>query len=188
MSRNWPMNALKFIGFTLLVTAIAAVVAPSLPASASYIDIAVFFLITLIIGGLSWTVMPSLGEWTEHKPPLLRWTILVSALIGTGTVGTAIASAIGYYGFGVERGASPLYLLGLTLPVALPITVVVGVITTIIVAGRGRLERSREALQQQRLERERAEAGRRGAIGVLVIASATALPVQYAQFHLGADS
>jgi len=151
------MDILKFIGFTLLVTAIVAAVAPSLPASDSYIDIAVFFLFTLIIGGLSWTVMPSLGAWTEPKPPPLRWTILVSALLGTGTVGTAIASAIGYYGLGVERGSPPLLLFGQTLPVALPITVVVGVITTLIVAGKDRLEISRMALETQRLERERAE-------------------------------
>lgn len=157
MTRNWPMDVLKFIGFTALVTAIVVAIAPSLPASEFYIDIVVFFLFTLIIGALSWAVIPSLGKWTEHKPPLLRWTILVSALLGTGTVGTAVASAIIRYGFRVERVASPLHLFGLTLPVALPITVVVGVITTIIVAGKRRLEASREALQTQRLERERAE-------------------------------
>jgi two-component system sensor histidine kinase AlgZ len=151
------MDILKFIGFTLLITAIVVVVAPSLPASDAYIGIAVFFLFTLIIGGLSWTVMPSLGKWTENLPTPLRWSILVSALIGAGTVGTAIAAAIGYYEFGVERSASPLLLFGQTLPVAIPITVVVGVITTIIVAGRERLEISRVALETQRLERERSE-------------------------------
>jgi two-component sensor histidine kinase len=157
MPSNWPLNVVKFLGFTLLVTAIVAVVAPSLPASEASIDIAVFFLITLIIGGLSWSVMPSLGEWTEHKPPLLRWTILVSTLLGTGTLGTAIAAVIGYYGFGIARDASALHLIGETLPVALPITVVVGVITTLIVSNKERLEASRTALQTQRLERERAE-------------------------------
>ena len=90
-------------------------------------------------------------------PFLLRWTILVSALVGTGTLGTAISSAIGYYGFGVERGGSPFLLFGHVLPVALPITVVVGVTTTVIVTSRKRLEASRMALQTQRLERERAE-------------------------------
>lgn len=157
MPRKWTLDIVKFIGFTVLVTAAVAVVAPALPASSAYRDIAVFFLITFIIGGLSWSVMPALRRWTEPHPVLLRWTILVAALLGTGTAGTAIASAIGYYGFGVERGRSPLHLFGLTLPVALPITVVVGVITTLIVTGRKRLEASRTALQTQRLERERAE-------------------------------
>jgi hypothetical protein len=41
-------------------------------------------------------------------------------------VGTAIASAIGHCGFGVEPAQSPLRLFGETLPVALPVTVVVG--------------------------------------------------------------
>jgi sensor histidine kinase YesM len=157
MPRDWTLNVVKFIGFTMLVTAIVAAIAPSLPASDAAIDIAVFFLITLIISGLSWSVIPTLGEWTEHKPPLLRWTILVSALFGTGTLGTAIAASIGYYGFGVARGASPQHLFGETLPVALPITVVVGVITTLIVSNKERLEASRAALQEQRLQRERAE-------------------------------
>jgi two-component sensor histidine kinase len=157
MPRNWALGLVKLIGFTVLVTVIAMVVIPTLWLSDRHTDVAVFFLITLIIGGLSWAVMPTLSEWTEHKTLLLRWTILVSALLGTGTVGTAIASAIGFYGFGVERGQSPLHLFGETLPVALPITVVVGVITTLIVAGRERLEASRMALQTQRLERERAE-------------------------------
>jgi len=158
MPRHWTLNIAKFIGFTLLITAIVAAIAPSYWASNRHSDLAVFFVIALIIGGLSWSVMPTLGAWTEHKPPLLRWTILVSALLGTGTVGTAIAAAIGYYGFGAGRGLiSPMVLFLNTLPVALAVTVVVGVITTLIVSNKERLEASRMALQTQRLERERAE-------------------------------
>jgi signal transduction histidine kinase len=137
---------------------IVAVIAPSYWASNHHSDLAVFFFIALIIGGLSWSIMPTLGAWTEHKPPLLRWTILVSALLGTGTLGTAIAAAAGYYAFGAGQGAfSPLRLFANTLPVALAITMVVGVITTLIVSSKERLEASRTALQTQRLERERAE-------------------------------
>src|SRR5207244_1391633 len=44
-----------------------------------------------------------------------------------------------------------------SLITALPITVVVGVVTTLIVSNKQRLEISRAALQTQRLERERAE-------------------------------
>ena len=157
MPRNRTLEIVKFIGFTVLVTAIATAVIPTLWTSDRHADIAVFFLITLIIGGLSWLVMPALGAWTEHRPLLLRWTILVSALLGTGTAGTAIAAAIGYFGFGVDRSRPPLHLFGNTLPFALAITLVVGIITTVIVSGRDRLEASRTALQTQRLERERAE-------------------------------
>jgi two-component system sensor histidine kinase AlgZ len=155
MPRRWTLKLLKFIGFTVLVTAIVAAIVPRLPASNPYTDLTILFLIVLINGGLCWIVMPTLGEWTEHMPPLLRWTILVSALLATGTVGTAIASAIGQYGFGIGRG--PLRLFGVILPVSLPITVAVGVITTVIVASKERLENSQLALQTQRLERERAE-------------------------------
>jgi two-component system sensor histidine kinase AlgZ len=158
MPRHWPLNVLKVIGFTVLITAIVAAIAPSYWASNRHSDLAVFFFIALIIGGLSWSIMPALGAWTEHKPPLLRWTILVSALLGTGTLGTAIAAVIGYYAFGIARGAlSPILLFTNTLPVALAVTVVAGVITTLIVSNKERLEASRMALQSQRLERERAE-------------------------------
>jgi signal transduction histidine kinase len=156
--RRWTITIVKLIGFTALITTIVAAIAPSYWASDRHSDLAVFFFIALIIGGLAWTVMPALGAWTEHKPPLLRWTILVSALLGTGTLGTAIAAAIGYYGFGAGRGAiSPTVLFANTLPVALSVTVVVGVLSTLIVSNRERLEASRMALQTQRLERERAE-------------------------------
>jgi len=158
MPRHWALSIAKFFGFTLLITVIVAAIAPSYWASNRHSDLAVFFFIALIIGGLSWSVMPALGAWTEHKPPLLRWTILVAALLGTGTLGTAIAAAIGYYGFGAGRGAvSPVLLFVNTLPVALAVTLVVGVITTLIVSNKERLEASRMALQTQRLERERAE-------------------------------
>ena len=158
MPRHWTLNIAKFIGFTVLITAIVAAIAPSYWASNRHSDLAVFFFIALIIGGLSWSVMPTLGAWTEHKPPLLRWTILVSALLATGTVGTAIAAAIRYYGFGAGKSVySPMLLFTNTLPVALAVTVVVGVITTLIVSNKERLEASRMALQTQRLERERAE-------------------------------
>jgi len=69
-----------------------------------------------------------------------------------------MAAAIGYYGFGAGQGlVSPIVLFANTLPVALAITVVVGVITTLIVSNKERLEASRAALQAQRLEREHAE-------------------------------
>ncbi|MGH9663007.1 MAG: sensor histidine kinase [Bryobacteraceae bacterium] len=126
-----------------------------LPLSAFGVHVAVFFLFTLIIGGLSWAIMPTLGCWTEHKPMFLRWTILVSALLGAGTVGDAIASAIGYYLFGVDRSA--LHLFAESLLTALAAAVIVGAITTVIVSNKERLEGARAALQPQRLERERAE-------------------------------
>jgi len=158
MPRHWTLNIAKFIGFTVLITVIVAAIAPSYWASNRHSDLAVFFFIALIIGGMSWSVMPALGAWTERKQPLLRWTILVSALLGTGTLGTAIAAGVGYYGFGAGQGSvTPTLLFTNTLPVALAVTLVVGVITTLIVSNKERLAASRMALQTQRLERERAE-------------------------------
>ena len=146
-TRDWPSAILKFLGFTVLVTVAVALVSPALNAPLRLVNLAVFFLFAAIISGLSWLVMPRLGACTEGKNPLLRWTILIAALLGTGTVGTAIATAIGYYGFSLGRYVSPLRLFAGALPVALAVTVTVGVITTWIVSGRDRLEQTRAALE-----------------------------------------
>lgn len=155
MRSSTPLQIVKLVGFSVLLTAIAASISPFYWASNRHSDLVAFFVISLVIGGLSWIVMPLMGAWTEHKPLVLRWTILVSALVGTGTVGTALASAIGNYGFGAGRSAPDLFLTA--LPVALPVTIVAGVITTLIVSNKERLANTRSALQEQRLERERAE-------------------------------
>jgi two-component system sensor histidine kinase AlgZ len=146
----------KLLGFSLLVTVVVAGVLNARfrsPGPAIAAPLTSFLVYTLIISGLCWAVMPILGKWTEHKPLVLRWSILVGALLVLGTVGTAIAAAVIYYAFGRQ----PFVVFGLSLATALPITVVVGVVTTLIVSNKERLEISRAALQTQRLERERAE-------------------------------
>lgn len=152
--RRWTLDLAKFLGFTLLVTAVVAV-GLRRPRPGFGVDIAIFFLFTLIIGGLSWAIMPTLGHWTEPKPFLLRWTILVSALLSIGTVGDAIAAVIGQSWFGPDQ--SVLNWFAESLFPALAVTVIVGSITTVIVSSQQRLENSRAALAAQRLERERAE-------------------------------
>ncbi len=54
-------------------------------------------------------------------------------------------------------GAGVRIVFANSLPTALPVTLIAGVITTIIAASRDRLRDSQLALQTQRLERERAE-------------------------------
>jgi two-component system, LytTR family, sensor histidine kinase AlgZ len=158
MQRKWILDLSKLLGYSLLVASILAAIltaALRLPLRAVASSIAVNLIFTLIIGGLSWAVIPKLGAWSEHKPVLVRWPLIVIVLLCTGTVGTAIASAIGHYGFGADQ--SLWHLFGQSLIMALPVTVVVGLLTTVIQSGRDRLAASNVALQEQRLERERAE-------------------------------
>jgi sensor histidine kinase YesM len=161
MTRRWAIHLLKFAGFTLLVTAGVFVVSRFYhavpPSQAFRVNIEMFFVYALIISGLCWLTMPYIGEYSEHWPWPLRWLAIVSVLFVLGTVGTAFATIVVHYAL-VQLAWVPIDLLFLRAwRTAMPFTVVVGSITTLIVVGNSRLELSRAALQEQRLERERAE-------------------------------
>src|SRR5262245_11011303 len=157
---HWTLRLSKLFGYGLLVTGLLVITLLTIlrvPLSAVSRMIAVYFVYALIISALAWSVMPALGAWSEHKPLLLRWTILVAALLGAGTLGSAIASPIAYYALHLAYPFGVLNVFGNSLMTALPVTLIAGVITTIIAASRDRLRDSQLALQTQRLERERAE-------------------------------
>jgi two-component system, LytTR family, sensor histidine kinase AlgZ len=158
MLRRWMLDLWRLSGYSLLVTSVISGTMMAVlraPWRVIVANVAVIYMFTVIISGLSMAVMPTLGRRTEQKPLLFRWCILTAALLAMGTIGTTIASVIGQYGFGLDRSMPHLFVQSLT--VALPITVIVGVLTAVIQAGRGRLEASQLALQTQRLERARAE-------------------------------
>lgn len=153
---------LKLAGSTLLITAAAAaitlaLVPGSVPWPAVALNIGIFFVYALIIGGLCWAVMPALGVCWEPRPWAIRWTLLLAAMLGLSIAGTALASLATHYMFPAIRQVPVSALFREGLPAAIPITIIVGVITTVIEAGKGRLAASQAALQEQRLERERAE-------------------------------
>ncbi len=158
-ARRWLLKTFKLLGFVLLVTLLFAVTFVAflrVPLSAAGKMIAVYFVFIVIIGGLCWAVIPTLGEWTEHKPVLLRWAIIVAALLAAGTLGSAIASPIVHYGLGIGP-AGVFVVFAASLGSALPATLIVGVLTTIIASATDRLKVSQLALETQRFERERAE-------------------------------
>jgi signal transduction histidine kinase len=158
-ARRWLLKFSKLLGFGLLVTllfAVTFVVFLRVPLPAVLNVITVYFVFIVIIGGICWAVIPTLGEWTESKPVVLRWAIIVAALLVAGTLGSAIASPIVHYGFRIGPGGV-FVVFAASLGQALPGTLIVGVLTTVIAAGTGRLKASQLALETQRLERERAE-------------------------------
>ena len=161
MLRGLTLDILKLAGFSLIVTA-ASVIAMGLlratlpwPEPGMYVTI--FFVHALVIGALCWQVMPRLGAWSENRPWALRWTILLGALLGLAIAGTALASIAIHYTYSSVGGVPPPIFFGVALSTAIPVTIVVGVIATLIVAGRDRLELSQAVLQEQRLRRETAE-------------------------------
>jgi sensor histidine kinase YesM len=121
------------------------------------VNIEIIFLHTFVIGSLCWLIIPQLGEYTEHCFRPLRWAAIISSLSGLGISGTAIASIVAHYAIPEIRGMPILDLFRNGLRPALAMTTVAGVITTLVVSGNDRLVLSRAALQEQRLQRERAE-------------------------------
>jgi two-component sensor histidine kinase len=168
MTRRWASNLLKFAGFSLIVTAAIFAIAMNMMPRAAPLFIAPNFAIYIVyafastfvyafcIGGLCWLAMPRLAGRLEGKPAL-RWGILLGALIALGVLGTFLATLVMYYAYGFQLGVSLPTLFAQALRSALPITLIVGVITSIVKSGKGRLRASEAELQRQRVERERAE-------------------------------
>jgi len=159
--RDWTLRILKLTGFALVVTATFMLVTSLLRASLQppvlRLYLAIFFVHALIISALCWQMMPLLGKWTESFPLLLRWTVLLSALGAAAVAGSAVASVIVHYTIAHMHDVPIGAIFSEGIAVAIPITLVAGTITTVIVAGRHRLEVNKAILQEQRLKRETAE-------------------------------
>ena len=153
IARRWGTDLLKLAAFTIVVSASVAAFAGDF--EKAYLEIV--FLHTLIIGSLCWLIMLPLGEYTEHWFWPLRWTAIVSSLAALGISGTAIASIVVHYVIHEVSGAPILEVFRAGIRPGLQMTIVGGVLTTLVIAGNDRLVLSRAALQEQRLQRERAE-------------------------------
>jgi sensor histidine kinase YesM len=158
--RGWAIAGLKLLGFTVMVTGGSMVVMgmlrAALPLQAG-LYLSTFFVHALFISALCWQVVPRLGKWSATSPFAFRWTILLSALLGMAIGGTAVASIAVHYTFGEMREISAAEIFGEGLRVAIPVTLIVGTITTVVMAGRSRLKSSEAVVQEHRLKRETAE-------------------------------
>ena len=88
---------------------------------------------------------------------MIAWSVVIAALLVSAAVGTAAVSAMMRFGLHYPAGASYGELFRNALRTALPITLIVGSITTAYEVAKGRREATELELQTQRLERERAE-------------------------------
>jgi len=161
MVRRWAIVLLKLAGFTLIVTAAVVVVSglfrATMPSPSLRINFEMVFEYALIIGSMAWLAMPQLGGWTEEWPWPLRWATLLIALFLLGTAGTAVGSIAIHHTVTEIQWIPARLLFHRAWRIAIPTTMIAGVITTLVVAGNERLKLSQAALQEQRLERERAE-------------------------------
>lgn len=161
MVRRWAIVILRLAGFTLIVTAAVVVVSAlfraTMPSPSLRINFEMVFQYAVVIASMAWLAMPRLGEWTDEWPWPLRWATLLTALFLLGTAGTALASMAVHLTVTEIRWIPVALLFHRAWRIAIPTTIIAGVITTLIVAGNDRLKLSQAALQEQQLQRERAE-------------------------------
>ena len=160
-TRRWGRDLLFLAGFSLMVTFIVYAFWVSqggtgpLPASAR--GFAQGLLYAILIGGFSWLLVPQVAHAVWQRHPVARWGTIVASLLATSFLGTTLAAAILYFGFGVDNGVAFPALLRAANRSTLPITLMVGVVMTIIEANKHRLQATELKLRTQQWERERAE-------------------------------
>jgi two-component system, LytTR family, sensor histidine kinase AlgZ len=83
-----------------------------------------------------------------------RWSALLVTMVGAAAAGTAVGVLVAR-SVGVGDSAVTLYVT--TLRTSVPITILIGVIVTLLEAAKARLADTELALRTQQVERERAE-------------------------------
>jgi signal transduction histidine kinase len=148
----------SFAGFCLLVA--AAITGFTLLAArwrgwpTMFGAVAANVVMSFAIGGLCWATLPRVARRVCHWQLFNRWTALLVSMIAAAAGGTAIAVLLAR-GFGIGESATALYLA--TLRTSVPITILVGVIVTLLEVSKARLADTELALRTQQVERERAE-------------------------------
>ena len=113
-------------------------------------DFAISILFSVEIGGLCWMTIPWVARWVCRWHPFSRWSIIVATLVAAASGGTWLAVTVASL-FGVKLP------YGDALTGSIPITLIVGVVLTLIESSNARLQRAELDLRMQQVERERAE-------------------------------
>jgi two-component system sensor histidine kinase AlgZ len=155
--RGWWRGLAQFAGFCFVVTVclLAVFVLPNGWRGWRWfgINFAIAYLYSFEIGAIATFVTPAVARRVWHWPPFNRWSILIVALVGVAIVGTFIGTAaLQLFWFG---RFGPTFWQ--SLRVSVPITLIVGVLVTVIESSRERLQAAELSLRTQQLERERAE-------------------------------
>ena len=111
-------------------------------------------VLSIAIGGFCWASLPVIAHRTCRWPAVFRWGAMLATMTGAAVAGTGVGVWVARV-LGVSGSAADLYLG--TIRTSLPITIVVGVVITVIETSKARLADSELALRTQQVERERAE-------------------------------
>ena len=111
-------------------------------------------VLSLAIGGFCWATLPIVARRTCEWQAFNRWSALLATMVGAAAAGTAVGVAVARV-FGIGESAATLYVA--TLRTSVPITLVAGVVITLLESSKARLADTELALRTQQVERERAE-------------------------------
>jgi sensor histidine kinase YesM len=117
-------------------------------------DMTISFVLSFSIGAVCWATLPYVGRRVCDWGFFNRWSALLATMIGAAVIGTAIGVAVAL-ALGVRASPAALYVGALRTSV--PITIIIGVIVTLLEVSKARLAETELALRKQQVERERAE-------------------------------
>ena len=117
-------------------------------------DMTIGFALSFSIGAVCWATLPRVGRRVCDWGFFNRWSALLATMIGAAVVGTAIGVGVA---LALGINASPAVLYVGALRTSVPITLVIGVIVTVLEVSKARLADTELALRMQQVERERAE-------------------------------
>src|SRR5215510_11375007 len=83
---------IRFILFSILITAAITMVVGGFPARSFVTDFVYSLTYSICIGGLAWLIMPRLGM--GRMKPVVRWTLVVVAMIAIAMAGSLLALAV----------------------------------------------------------------------------------------------
>lgn len=117
------------------------------------VNFAIAYLFSFQIGGAAMLVMPRVAHRVWHRPPFIRWSVLLTVLAALAVAGTfLVAVVLQLFGVGAVTA-----VFQRSLWIGVPVTLIVGVLVTMFESSRERLQATELALRTHQLERERAE-------------------------------
>ena len=111
-------------------------------------------VMSFAIGAFCWVTLPRVARHVCNWHFFNRWSALLVTMVGAAAAGTAVGVLVAR-SVGVGDSAVTLYVT--TLRTSVPITILIGVIVTLLEAAKARLADTELALRTQQVERERAE-------------------------------
>ena len=132
-----------------------ALIANGVPASELTMEFLTSLAYSLTIGGMCHFIMPKVGGWAKHRPPLLSWSVIGLTLVSIAAVGTFFATWLLAEAGVYPEGAFWHYYLR-AFQVGAVITVIFGFSIGLYKSLWWRLEETTLQLRTQELERERA--------------------------------